>query len=127
MSTMDKYFVDKTQNTPYVSFDHENGELKIAGKSIPENTGDFYYPIYDWLKEYADNPASDTTFTFQFEYLNSGSSKCILEVFRILAERIAPKSNVKIVWYYEDEDESMLELGEHYESISEIPFEYKSF
>ena len=35
---------------------------------------------------------------------------------------IRPKHDVVIFWYYEEDDEDMLEAGEDYESIIRIPF-----
>ncbi len=58
------------------------------------------------------------------EYFNTSSSKCILDVFKKL-ENVFKKNNeegVTINWYYEEDDEDMLEAGEDYQSILKIPF-----
>ena len=33
------------------------------------------------------------------------------------------KSEVSVKWYYEEDDEDMLEAGEDYEAIIDLPFE----
>ena len=55
------------------------------------------------------------------EYFNTSSSKCILDVFKKL-ESIAD-SEVSIKWFYEEDDEDMLEAGEDYEAIIDLKFE----
>ena len=58
----------------------------------------------------------------QLEYFNTSSSKCILDVFKKLESIQKGKQEVIINWYYEEDDEDMLEAGEDYESIIRVPF-----
>jgi hypothetical protein len=59
----------------------------------------------------------------QLEYFNTSSSKCILDVFKKL-ESIHKSGDKEVIinWYYEEDDEDMLEAGEDYESIIRVPF-----
>ncbi len=59
---------------------------------------------------------------FSLEYFNTSSSKCILDVFKKLEAIHKGKNEVIINWYYEEDDEDMLEAGEDYESIIRVPF-----
>jgi hypothetical protein len=43
-------------------------------------------------------------------------------VFKKLEAIYKNKNDVKINWYYEEDDEDMLEAGEDYESIIRVPF-----
>ncbi len=115
--------IQGTNKTPYIKFDPEAGELIMKGRSIPENAVEFYKPLVDWLNEYAKNPKDKTTVKIQLEYFNTSSSKCILDVFKKL-EEIHKKEGKEVVinWYYEEDDEDMLEAGEDYQSILKIPF-----
>ena len=56
------------------------------------------------------------------EYVNSGSSKYLLGIFRLLKKRYDEGRNCIINWYYEEDDEAILSLGEHYKSTIKIPF-----
>jgi hypothetical protein len=58
----------------------------------------------------------------QLEYFNTSSSKCILDVFKKLEAIHKAKHDVTINWFYEEDDEDMLEAGEDYESIIRVPF-----
>ncbi len=119
---MEKLEFERKSNTPCVLFDHETGNLKIEGRSIPENPGDFYDEIIAWLREYFKNPQPVTTFDLNLEYVNSGSSKYLLGIFRIMKEEIQKGHKININWYYEEDDEAIQSLGEHYKSSLKIPF-----
>lgn|SRR5690554_653215 len=120
---MKKLNIEGTPKTPTINFDSENGTLSIKGRSIPENSIDFYKPLFDTLDEYSKSPKAETNVDIILEYFNTSSSKCILDVFKKL-EKInsTEKNKVVINWHYEDEDEDMLEAGEDYQAIINIPF-----
>jgi len=114
--------IDGTPKTPSVSMNPQTGVIEIKGRSIPENSIEFYKPVVDWLEEYAKRPASKTVVNVQLEYFNTSSSKCILDVFKKLEVLKKNQNEVVINWYYEEDDEDMLEAGEDYESIIKVPF-----
>lgn len=114
--------IEGTPKTPTVTMNPSSGVIEIKGRSIPENSIEFYKPIVDWLDEYAGGPASKTVVNMQLEYFNTSSSKCILDVFKKLEVLKKNQNDVIINWYYEEDDEDMLEAGEDYESIIKVPF-----
>ncbi|MEN8121799.1 MAG: DUF1987 domain-containing protein [Bacteroidota bacterium] len=121
---METLSLQGSPKTPTVEMNAENGVIEIKGRSIPENSIDFYRPVVEWLDTYAESPAKVTEVNIQLEYFNTSSSKCILDVFKKL-ENVFKKNNeegVTINWYYEEDDEDMLEAGEDYQSILKIPF-----
>lgn len=121
------YIVQQSTKTPLINFD-PNGNLELKGKSIPENTILFYKPLFEWLNEYAQNPASKTNLNIQLDYFNTSSSKSIVDLFKML-ELISKsgKSETTINWLYNQEDDDMQEAGEDYKSIIKIPFNLVSF
>jgi len=118
---MDNYTLIPSPKTPRINF-KENGSLEMSGRSIPENSVDFYQPALDWVGEYAKQPASETRLVVKLEYFNTSTSKCLIEMFRKL-ETITDKSTVKIEWHYEEEDEDMMESGKDFQHILKIPLE----
>ena len=106
--------------TPVVEF-NSNGELLLKGRSIPENSIEFYKPLIEWLEYYSESPNSTTVLSVQLEYFNTSSSKCILDVFKKLES--VSGSEITVKWHYEEDDEDMLEAGEDYEAIIDLPFE----
>jgi hypothetical protein len=119
---MEPINIEGTPKTPALKFDPEQGIIEIKGRSIPENSIEFYKPLVDWLEAYAKNPLKKTQVNVQLEYFNTSSSKCILDVFKKLEAIHKAKHDVIINWFYEEDDEDMLEAGQDYESIIRVPF-----
>ncbi|MBI2269696.1 MAG: DUF1987 domain-containing protein [Bacteroidetes bacterium] len=119
---MEKISIEGSPKTPTINFDVEKGFLEIKGRSIPENSIEFYKPLVDSLEKYAGKPQSATSVIIQLEYFNTSSSKCILDVFKKLEAIHKGGSSVTINWHYEEDDEDMLEAGEDYQAIINVPF-----
>lgn len=117
---MENLTLEGTPKTPTVSFSKDAGVLEIKGRSIPENSIEFYKPLLDWIGEYGGSAKPETEINIKLEYFNTSSSKCILDVFK----KLETLSNTKMTinWYYEEDDEDMLEAGEDYQAIISIPF-----
>lgn len=119
---MENIKIEGTTKTPTVDFDRGSGVLVIKGRSIPENSIDFYKPLVDWIDSYSSNPNDVTVLNMQLEYFNTSSSKCILDVFKKLEQINKSGKEVQIYWHYEEDDEDMLEAGEDYDAIIDIDF-----
>jgi hypothetical protein len=119
---MESLSIEGTAKTPTIKFDADLGLIEIKGRSIPENSIEFYKPLVDWLDKYSKTARPLTKVNVQLEYFNTSSSKCILDVFKKLEGIHKSNNEVIINWYYEEDDEDMLEAGEDYESIIRVPF-----
>ena len=119
---MAKLKIEGTSKTPSVELDGTSGLLALKGRSIPENSIDFYKPLIDWIDDYARAPQPRTVLRVQLEYFNTSSSKCILDLFKKLETIRASGNEVLVQWHYETDDEDMLEAGEDYQAIINIPF-----
>ncbi|OFX35995.1 MAG: nuclear pore complex subunit [Bacteroidetes bacterium GWA2_32_17] len=119
---MDTIVIEGTPKTPSINFDAVAGKIEIKGRSIPENSIEFYRLLVEWLEAYATAPLANTIVNIQLEYFNTSSSKCILDIFKKLENISKAGSNIVINWYYEEDDEDMLEAGEDYQSIIKVPF-----
>ena len=119
---MKRLDIEGTASTPMVEFDPDRGDFKIEGRSIPENPGDFYDPVVDWLIDYFKTPSQHTTLNLNLEYVNSGSSKYLLGVLKLLKDKYDEGISLEINWYYEEDDEAIQSLGEHYRSTLKLPF-----
>jgi hypothetical protein len=120
---MDNLFIEGTKQTPEIKFEANTGILEIKGRSIPENTFEFFNPILLWLEEYAKSPVDKTIVKVNLEYFNTSSSKYILEIFKRVKIVFTEGGDVLVEWYYEEDDEEMMETGEDYEDVSGLPFE----
>jgi hypothetical protein len=116
---MENLQLTATPKTPSVKFFVAEGTLEIKGRSIPENSLDFYKPLIDWVDSFKEKSGAEVNLHVQLEYFNTSSSKCLLDLFKRLE---GYKSKVTVHWYYEQDDEDMLEAGEDYEAIISLPF-----
>lgn len=115
--------LEGTNITPDISFDAETGKLSLKGRSIPENALEFYQPIFEWLDNYLEAPKSKTVVHVQFDYFNTSSSKCILDVLKRIDKVDEAGHDVLVKWYYDENDEDMMEAGEDYSALLNSPFE----
>ncbi len=112
--------IEATGHTPSVRI--ENGIIEIKGRSIPEDSHDFYAPIVHLIQEYLKDPHENTVLQFHFEYINSGSKKYITNILYTFNEFYLQGKDVTILWYYDSDDESMEELGNDFQQMVNIPF-----
>ena len=120
---MESLVLQPTAHTPSVSLNPSTGIFEFKGRSTPENSVEYYDPIFKWLDQYVASPSLKTIVNLQFEYFNTSSSKCILDVLKKFVKLHNAGGDVKIHWFYEEEDDDMKEAGEDYSDILEIPFE----
>jgi hypothetical protein len=123
---MENLEISPTSNTPHVILDARNGRLYISGRSIPEDPDVFYAKIFNWVDQYFGEKTQDTEIEFKLEYVNSGSTKYILELLREI-QRLCDGKNTRVIWCYERDDESIQELGDHYSKTVELPFELREY
>jgi hypothetical protein len=120
---MDKISVQSTPTTPKIFFDAETGYLEISGKSLPENSVDFFMPIQNWLDSYVVSPSSITRLTFKLEYFNTSSTSQFLKMIKKIEKLHENGNNAAINWYYDHEDEDMREAGEDFKLLVKVPVE----
>jgi len=123
---MESLIIEPGVKTPSVSFVAKSGLLELKGRSIPENSVEFYRPVFEWLDQYSIYPAAKTELRVQLEYFNTSSSKCLLDIFRKLNQlHSGGKSAVAVKWFYEEQDEDMKEAGEDYQTLITVPFSFE--
>jgi len=112
-----------TGNIPEFLFSPE-GNIKIKGRGLFGNNTEVTGQILNWIDEYLRNPAEITYVILAFEYLNSSSTIIIVSILRKLSQVILQSEKLVIQWYYEEDDEDILERGEYISSTLDIPIEF---
>jgi hypothetical protein len=112
--------IEGTRSTPYISIGP--GRIEIKGRSIPENTYEFYSPVIHAINDYFLKTELKTEMHFHLEYINSGSKKLITNILVSCNDFYQAGKNITIQWHYDSDDESMQELGNDLRSMLEIPF-----
>jgi len=80
-----------TEDLPEVIFDIERNVFRLNGRSLPEDSYEFYHPLISWMDEYVKNPNPVTVFQISLEYFNSSSLKQIFYLLSKLDIIIKPK------------------------------------
>jgi len=118
---MEELKIAPTKNTPEIVL-NPDGRIRIKGRSIHENVTEFFAPVEEWVTLYIVSPADVTIVDINLDYFNSASAK----VFIHLLQKITYVSlrNKKFIfnWYYEEGDEDILERGEYFSSVLDVPF-----
>lgn len=101
-----------TNNTPDVSMS-ASGSIKISGKSLPENANKFYLPLIRWIRDLQSEKVSAHV---ELEYVNSSSTKKLLEIFRSVDKNPLVKE-FTVNWFYDVDDEDSYENGKILEEL----------
>ena len=108
--------------SPSILF-NPNGNLKIWGRSLPENALEIYNPIFNWLDQYKGNPNKQTSVEVKLEYFNTTSSKLIYEIFKKFEEINSTDNEISVKWYYESDDPDLEEEGKLLSKIIKVDIE----
>lgn len=121
---MEHLVIEKTDDTPAIDFNPATKELKISGRSLPEDVTTFYAPVLGWLDELEETPSGAYKFIVNLEYFNTASSKLILDILMRLEDIHTGGSNtIEIIWNYDKRDTDMEEAAEEYSELVEVPFQ----
>ena len=59
-----------------------------------------------------------------FMYFNTSSSKCLFDLFKTLKQLKKNGKDVEINWYYEEDDDDMMETGEDFADLLGLDFNF---
>ncbi|MEN6349478.1 MAG: DUF1987 domain-containing protein [Syntrophomonas sp.] len=114
--------IEAGKSTPEIKF--LDNTFTISGQSYPENAVNFYTPVFSWLEKYLEELGKENAvFEFNLIYMNTSSTKCIMDFIDILQEAYSRGKNVNIKWYCDPDNESLLECAEEFKEDVEFPFE----
>lgn len=110
-----------TTSTPRICFEPATQRLLLSGESYPENSFYFYAPIFAWLKEHLAT-GQPLTLDINISYMNSSSTKCMLDLLDLLEESFGKGHKIAIVWRYDRENPRSLDLAEEFREEVTFPF-----
>jgi len=109
---MNNLTIEPTSSTPAVQF-REDGRLLIEGRSLPENVMKFYTPLIEWASKLTIQVVK---MDINLEYLNSASSKKLLELLKAF-DTNSHITTFIVNWHYEADDDDSLESGQIFEDL----------
>jgi hypothetical protein len=120
---MEKHVIqEELKNCPGITYYPGSNLLELVGRSIPENPELIFRRLDEWITLHFEKNKT-LNINVQLEYINSGSSKYLYEILKRLTGFGRSGNDVKMKWLYEEDDEAMLELGEHYRDTAGIPLQ----
>lgn len=119
---METLHIEGTKSTPDILFDHATGVLSMSGESYPENSFDFFRPILSWLTRFMAVHKGPVTFNTNLSYLNTGSTKCMMDILDVLEESYLDGRSVTVNWYYDVENQRARETAEEFKEEVTLPF-----
>jgi hypothetical protein len=120
---MEELRFSPTKSTPEIIL-NPDGIIKIRGRSIHENAADFFAPVEAWISAYILMPADITSVDISLDYFNSASAKIFITFLQKITYVTLKHKKFIFNWYYEDGDEDILERGEYFASILDVPFNF---
>jgi hypothetical protein len=122
---MDNLIIEATRSSPAIEFDADRRQLSLRGESYPENAAAFYAPVFAWLKAFLADLDLSATVTVNLEvlYLNSSSTKVMLNFLDLLDRAAQDGKPVTVNWFYDPENEAVLECGQDFsEELQALTF-----
>jgi hypothetical protein len=109
--------IEKGSKTPLIIADTDLALIKISGVIIPENPIPLFEEIMD-LTKLVSEKNKVITVEFDLEYFNTGAARYIYDYLKNLKLITYPT----IKWFYEKDDEDILESGQEFSAMTGIEF-----
>ncbi len=122
---MDSLFLQETKSSPAIAFNGENGTLEISGESYPENSYEFYKPVLNWVRRFSGQFPGVIVFNCRISYLNTGSTKSMMDIFDLFEDRFRQGREVRVNWFCDSENDRAIETAEEFREDVTFPFEIK--
>ena len=127
---MENLFIESTEFSPKIVFDPKNRKFELVGISRPEDVVAFYESVLFRIENYVhkklneEKDLSSFTFHLKFDlsYMNSASSKYILQILDHFKKLFKQGANIIVDWYYDDIDDQIFEGGGDLSDVIKIPF-----
>lgn len=122
-SAMDGYFIRATGSTPSIEFSPSKGLLEITGVSTPDDPLSFYGHIFSLLHEFETVSHKELVINFGLKNM-TGSTTYIYILVKKLISLQNDTRKVVFNWYYEKNNEKILETGKEISQHYQHPFNY---
>ena len=105
--------------TQLVEKDLELNIIKIVGVLIPENPMLFFEELYSFTEEFLQK-TKKLNLHVDLEYFNTSSARYLYDYLK----KVIPISDLQLTWFYDSDDEDILESGKEFEELCKIKFEF---
>ncbi len=119
---MDSIEIIAGADTPSILFYPNKGYLEIKGRSTSDDSAKFFRPLIDRVEKYLFKPASPTMVHIHFEYFNTATAKCMIEMLKKLESLPKKGHKVEVNWYYKAGEHHLYQSGTDFKSILNMDF-----
>ncbi len=120
---MESIYIQKTKKTPLINLNIKESLFQIKGPSFSEDIVDIYNPIINWISESLPELENELICEMYFTVLNSASHKKIFQILIKLNSFLDNGKIIKVKWYYDEDDEDIMEMGEDLIELINVPME----
>lgn len=124
---MKSLLIEKSEDTPLVSFDIKTNKFEIKGESYSDDANYFYVPVLEWLRLFLQRNTKPLTFNFYLVYFNTSSSSVFFQILEML-DKYTNNQNipVEVNWYARPMDMDIYEEGEEFQNdFQSLPLNVK--
>jgi hypothetical protein len=114
--------IKETLFTPSVKILNDEHRIVISGSSRLEDPTPFYEELMEVFNEHLNEFKTHISIDFFLSYMNSSSSKWLFHILKGLQNHFLGKKIIIVNWYYNADDETMLEAGEVFQSLLSLTF-----
>jgi len=115
--------IEETPNSPFVNLSVEDCIFQIKGNSFSDNLSEIYDKVVDWIDKEMPKIDCPIECKFSFYVFNSVTYKNTLLIMSKFSELQEKGKKIKVVWYYDKEDEDSLAIGEDIQELFNFPVE----
>lgn len=120
-----KLVIEEERHTPRIIIDPEKNVFEITGKSFPEDSKQFYKPVFDWFDNHSATLPKSLDFRFNLFYLSSSSIIAIKQLLIKLRDmRKTTGVDVRVLWHYDADDDDIRKTGEDYVKVTQLDFRF---
>lgn len=113
--------IEGSRSTPHIHCDADTGVVSMRGDAYPENSFEFFTSLLDWVSRFlAGN--RPLRMDLHLMYMNTSSVKVMMDIFDMLEEAHLGGKEVAVYWYYDPENERVVELAEEFREDLTFPF-----
>ena len=113
--------IESTKYTLAVDFDPDTTVLRMAGASYPASALDFFEPVFQWVRSYVREVGGPIHLHLHVTYLNTSSTKCMLDLLDLLERYYRSGGEVRVEWHHAADDDDIRETGEEIAADIELP------
>jgi len=115
--------ISRTTSTPEVRSNALEGTLRMSGDSYPENSFEFFQPVFSWTQRRLAVPENGLRLELSLVYLNTSSIKAMLDIFDLLDDAHKRGQSVSVLWYFDPQNERVAELADEFKEDCNFPFD----